>query len=45
MVSSKELGKLKLEHLIIRGIFISPKLYCFLNNSEKLIKKAKGIMS
>jgi hypothetical protein len=42
-VSSTELGKLKLEHIIQYGIFITGKTYCMINDKNKLISKAKGI--
>lgn len=40
-----EIGKLKLEHEIKEGYFISNKTYCFKNNKNKLIIRAKGIYS
>lgn len=44
----KGLGKLKLEHKILRGYFISSKLYCIVvwdekTKTEKVIIKAKGV--
>nr|AAO37819.1 DNA polymerase [Blumeria hordei] len=41
----KEIGKLKLEHIITEGYFISDKTYAFKTNEGKLIKKAKGVKS
>lgn len=43
MVSDKELGKLKLEYEIDKGIFISGKTYGILtkNHKDKFIAKAK----
>ena len=38
MISNKEIGKLKLEHEINKGIFISDKLYCFFDKNNKNIK-------
>ena len=35
MVSNKKLGKLKLEHKIDKAIFISGKIYCFLDKKRK----------
>lgn len=44
MVNSKEIGKLKLENKVKKGIFISAKTYCLITEEEnKLIMKAKGI--
>ncbi len=40
-----EIGKLKLEHEIKEGYFISNKTYCFKNNKNKLTIRAKGIDS
>lgn len=45
MVSPTELGKLKLEHNIDKGIFISGKTYWLSNNKGEVINKAKGIKS
>ncbi len=42
-VSQKELGKLKLEHVIEEGYFIAPKLYAIKNNKGEEILKHKGI--
>lgn len=42
---SKELGKLKLEHEIDKGIFISGKIYCFYNKNGEFVSKAKGVDS
>lgn len=44
MVSSNEIGKLKLEHVIKKAIFISGKTYCFINK-DQLINRAKGLKS
>lgn len=43
MVSEKEIGKLKLKDHIYKGIFISPKVYCFVDYLFNLTRKAKGI--
>lgn len=45
MVDTKELGKLKLEHKISKGIFITGKTYCFYDDKGKFHNKAKGIKS
>lgn len=45
MISSKLLGKLKLEHEIAKGIFISGKIYCLIDKSGIFINRAKGIIS
>ena len=44
-VSAKDLGKLKLEDEIAKGIFITGKTYCFIDKNGKFINKAKGIKS
>lgn len=44
-VDSKEIGKLKLEHIITEGYFISDKTYTFKTTEGKLIKIAKGVKS
>ena len=41
MVSPIELGKLKLEHNIKHGIFITDKTYCTITDENKFINKAK----
>ena len=43
MVSSTELGKLKLEHTIKKGIFLAPKVYCLKTEEDKFISKVKGL--
>lgn len=43
MVNSKQIGKIKLEHEISNGIFISGKTYTLITKENKIIKKAKGI--
>ena len=45
MVSSSELGKLKLEHIVKIGIFISGKTYLLLDINDEIHKKAKGVKS
>jgi hypothetical protein len=44
-IHASELGKLKLEHKIVEGYFISDKTYAFINSKGELIKKAKGVES
>ena len=39
MVNAKELGKLKLEHKVGKGIFITNKTYCIIDNNNKYINK------
>jgi len=41
----KELGQLKLEHEIKKGIFIRKKLYCIINSKNEIIIKSSGIDS
>ena len=41
LVDPKALGKLKLEHVIDKGIFISGKTYCFMTKNGGFIKKLK----
>jgi hypothetical protein len=43
LIDDKDLGKLKLEHNVIKAIFLAPKLYCFLTNENKLITKTRGL--
>jgi len=42
LVHSSEIGKLKLEHSVKRGYFISPKLYCLVLEDDSLVNKSKG---
>jgi DNA polymerase elongation subunit (family B) len=42
-VSNKELGKMKLENICKKAIFLSPKVYFLLNNDGKVIYKVKGL--
>jgi hypothetical protein len=42
MVSNTELGKVKLEHIIRKGIFLSPKVY-YLETDNNTIIKVKGL--
>jgi hypothetical protein len=43
LVNSKILGKMKLEHIINKAIFLSPKVYCLLSDNNELIYKVKGL--
>ena len=45
LVDPNLIGKLKLEHTINKGIFISGKTYCLIDNNDKTIKRAKGVKS
>ena len=45
LVSKTELGKLKLEHLVARGIFINSKIYCLIDENDNFINRAKGVKS
>jgi hypothetical protein len=42
-ISSKILGKLKLEHSIKKAIFLSPKVYYLETDDGKVIYKVKGL--
>jgi DNA polymerase elongation subunit (family B) len=43
LVNSKILGKMKLENIIKKGIFLAPKVYYLLTEDEKMIYKVKGL--
>jgi hypothetical protein len=43
MIHSSDIGKLKLEHNIKSGIFISGKLYTLINEYGEVIIKSKGV--
>jgi DNA polymerase type B, organellar and viral len=43
LVDSKILGKLKLEYIIKKGIFLSPKVYYLETEDGKVIYKVKGL--
>jgi hypothetical protein len=45
MVNKNELGKLKLEYEVKKGIFITNKTYCIINSKDEFISKAKGVRS
>lgn len=44
-VDQDEIGKLKLEYTIKKGIFLKDKFYAIITNDDKTIKRAKGINS
>ena len=43
MIHEKTLGKLKLEHICKKALFLAPKLYCLLTESDQFIHKVKGL--
>nr|WRO45312.1 hypothetical protein [Russula virescens] len=43
LISNKILGKMKLEHICKRAIFLSPKVYCLLTENDQFIYKVKGL--
>jgi hypothetical protein len=43
LVNNKVLGKMKLENIIHKAIFLAPKVYCLLTEDGKLIHKVKGL--
>jgi DNA polymerase elongation subunit (family B) len=43
LVSETVLGKMKLENVIEKAIFLSPKVYCLLTKDNKVIYKVKGL--
>jgi len=45
MVDPTSLGKLKLEHMVNKGVFISGKTYCIIDNNGLYINRAKGVDS
>jgi hypothetical protein len=42
-ISDTILGKLKLEHICNKAIFLSPKVYCLKTENKGLIYKVKGL--
>jgi hypothetical protein len=42
-INSKVLGKMKLENICKEAIFLSPKMYCLINDENKIIYKVKGL--
>nr|AWX52937.1 hypothetical protein [Lactarius sp. (in: basidiomycete fungi)] len=43
LVNSKVLGRMKLEHVITKAIFLSPKVYYLETEDDKVIYKVKGL--
>jgi spore cortex formation protein SpoVR/YcgB (stage V sporulation) len=43
LVNSKNLGKMKMENIIDKGIFLAPKMYYLENKDGKVIYKVKGL--
>jgi hypothetical protein len=43
LIDNKELGKLKLETINKKAIFLTPKVYCLLTESDEFIHKVKGL--
>jgi hypothetical protein len=43
LVSATGLGMMKLENVLEKAIFISPKVYCLKTDNGKLIYKVKGL--
>jgi DNA polymerase elongation subunit (family B) len=43
LISQTELGKLKLEHVCKKAIFLTPKVYCLVTEKGKFIHKVKGL--
>jgi DNA polymerase elongation subunit (family B) len=43
LIDDKILGKLKLENICKKAIFLTPKVYCLLTEEGKLIHKVKGL--
>jgi hypothetical protein len=43
LINSKILGKMKLEYIVTKAIFLSPKLYCLQTIDNQLITKTRGL--
>lgn len=43
LVNNLDIGELKLEHKVKKGIFISNKTYCLINEKDEFINRAKGV--
>ena len=43
LVDNKILGKMKLEHIVKKAIFLAPKLYCLNTNNNEFITKTRGL--
>jgi hypothetical protein len=44
MPTSNDLGAMKLEDYVVKGYFVAPKLYGYVNNEGEEVIKAKGMM-
>lgn len=42
-MSNTILGKMKLEHICTRGIFLAPKVYCLVTEDGQFISRVKGL--
>ena len=45
LIDSKILGKLKIEYILNKAIFLAPKVYCLETVDGKIISKVKGLKS
>ena len=43
LVSNTELGKMKLEYIAKKAVFLAPKVYGLITNNDEKIIKVKGI--
>ena len=43
LIDNRILGKLKLENICKKAIFLSPKVYCLLTEDDEIIYKVKGL--
>jgi hypothetical protein len=43
LINNKELGKLKLENVCKKAIFLAPKVYCLLTEDGRFLYKVKGL--
>jgi hypothetical protein len=43
LIDNKILGKMKLEHICKKAIFLTPKVYCLLTETNEFIYKVKGL--
>jgi hypothetical protein len=43
LVDNKTLGKMKLENILKKAIFLAPKVYCLETIDSKIIYKIKGL--
>ena len=42
-IDPKVLGKMKLEHVVKKAIFLAPKLYCLMTDNNEFITKTRGL--